>query len=601
MVMSLGTSVFADITTGTDSEGNTIYYEETTGSNDEKIVTYYTNDSGSTKTKVVTTSSDGSTVTTEEYDSEGTTVEKTTVVYTDSKGNVTTTVTDSSGTTTTYTITIDNSTENYTYVAYQIFDGDLSDDGTTLSNITFGTALSATDRTDLISYYSGSDGGSVLDGTDYTQDAAGLAAALADKKIDAAAFAAKVASYTLTEAGTSSYSSTNSNYTISVTDAGYYLVKNTEVPSGNYAYSSYILEVVESVTVSPKNTTVPTPGKTVTETNDSSSDSSTTGNVADYDVGDNVPFTLTAIMSEDYDDYTVYKLTFHDTLSTGLTFNYDVKVYVDETEVLETGKNGTEDVTNYTVNYTSGEAQTDGCTFEVVFTNTNSLYNASGDKITVAANSVIKVTYTAKLTSEAVYGETTNKVKLTYSNNPNETDGSTTGTSEEPVVYVYDFTLTVSKVDDSNNALTGAGFTLYKLDATSGEYKEYNNTYASASTGSSFTFSGLDAGTYKLVETTTPDGYNTAGDIVFVVKAEYGTDGKITGLKVYDSDGTTELTTFTATYSTGVIETTVENNKGSNIPSTGGIGTTIFYVVGAILVLGAGVVLITRKRMGNRA
>ena len=112
-----------------------------------------------------------------------------------------------------------------------------------------------------------------------------------------------------------------------------------------------------------------------------------------------------------------------------------------------------------------------------------------------------------------------------------------------------------------------------------------------------FTWSGLDDGDYKLVETTTPAGYNTIADIVFTITAGH-VDGASPSLSTLSGDVTSGTATFTADVTAGSLTTNVVNQSGATLPETGGIGTTIFYVVGGILVIGAGVVLVTKKRMG---
>ncbi len=184
---------------------------------------------------------------------------------------------------------------------------------------------------------------------------------------------------------------------------------------------------------------------------------------------------------------------------------------------------------------------------------------------------------------------------------------------------VFTYKTVFNKVDSTNKALAGADFTLYKkvngswTDVTplgSGENKPYK-TISDATNGtknSVFTFTGLDDGEYKLSETTTPNGYNTMDDIFFTITAEHETESDnptLTSLKgtQVKEDGTawTGSATFTATSdtATGSLTSDITNYKGSELPTTGGIGTTIFYILGAILVAGAAVVLVARKRSEN--
>ncbi|MCD8084670.1 MAG: isopeptide-forming domain-containing fimbrial protein [Clostridiales bacterium] len=468
-----------------------------------------------------------------------------------------------------YIITINNSTDGYVYTAYQIFAGDLSEDGKILSNVTWGGGIT--------------EEGIAAVKTEYGTDDAAEVAALITTEAKAEEFAEFVGSY-LTS-GTAS-TDAGDTYTITVTGAGYYLIDNTEVPAENGAYTSYILKVVSNVSTDPKSA-IPSSDKTVDDINDSTETEVTTGESADHDIGDNVTFTLSATLPTNYGDYKTYKLIFHDVMESGLTFNNDVVVTVGDTVV---------DPSCYTVS----QSCSDGCTFEVIISDTHALKDTDGNAIAVSATSVITVTYTAELNENCVVGNpgNYNTMHIEYSNNPNwDGDGEgPTGETPDDTVVVFTYKLTANKVDSTGAALAGAGFTLYKYDAESETYVAVGEEVTG---GTSFTWTGLDDGRYKLVETTTPSGYNTMDDLYFTVAAEHAESG-ITSLVIKDADDNVisgEDLSFTATATGGAISTNITNYKGSELPDTGGIGTTIFYVVGGVLVLGAAVLLITRRRM----
>lgn len=361
---------------------------------------------------------------------------------------------------------------------------------------------------------------------------------------------------------------------------GYYLIKDNGPVGDGEAYSLYVVEIVGPTTISPKTGTT-TSEKKVDDKNDSNTteDATSWQDSADYDIGDDVPFQLKATIAADYDNYTVYKLTFHDKEAAGLTFNKDsVKVYVDDEEITT----GFEVVTN----------PSDGDTFDVKFADLKQIGS-------VHANSVITVEYTSKLNEQANIGSRGNEntMHITYSNNPNDEQGGETGKTPDDKVIVFTYKVVVNKVDSKNEPLRGAGFTLYKKNA-SGEYKAIGNEIKGDEM-TTFTWNGLDDGDYKLVETTTPSGYNTIDPIEFTVAAEHDIESDDPQLKSLSGNASSGTITFTADKASGSLTTNVVNNSGSTLPETGGMGTTLFYVIGGILVVVAGVLLVTKRRMSR--
>ena len=231
----------------------------------------------------------------------------------------------------------------------------------------------------------------------------------------------------------------------------------------------------------------------------------------------------------------------------------------------------------------------------------------------------ITVEYNATVNSNALtYDYENNTASLKYSSNPYEDE---TNHTPDKKVYVLDLNLDVLKVDGSNTATTldGAKFKLYRLasDGTTKEFYKWdttNNVVTWVAEANADVFEtdtdgnlkqqvrGLDKGTYYLLETEAPKGYNLLSEAVeVVISAEEGTD-KVTYSATYGGEDATmtngEVNLATAQAEAQPVATgTIENNSGAELPSTGGIGTTIFYVIGAILVLGAGILLVTRRRM----
>ena len=151
-------------------------------------------------------------------------------------------------------------------------------------------------------------------------------------------------------------------------------------------------------------------------------------------------------------------------------------------------------------------------------------------------------------------------------------------------------------MDQDEAPLAGAEFTLTKKLAD-GTTKTV--AVVKSEDGTEFSFNGLDDGEYVLTETQTPAGYNTIDPITFTVTAEHDIISDDPQLTSLSGDAVTGEIAFNASTDNGTLDTTVINQKGSTLPHTGGMGTTVLYVIGGILVIGAGVVLVARKRIGK--
>ena len=471
---------------------------------------------------------------------------------------------------TTYSITINNSAEGHTYEAYQIFTGDLS--GTTLSNIVWGSGISEAGQTAL-----------------------GIAATKAETlktEANAKAFAKEVAPYLATVAGSAS-TVNDGKYVISGLAAGYYLVKDQDgsLTGDNDSYTEYIVKVVSNTTATPKSD-VPTVQKKVKDINNSTDDAMTDWqDSADHDIGDSVPFQLKATLADNVSSYTTYKVVFHDTQSKGLTYNNDAKVYIDNAEK----------TTDFTVTAT---VNADGTTTLTVSCNDVKVLGAGN-------SSVITVEYTATLNTDAVLGSAgnPNEVYLEYSNNPNKSESgeNETGNTPKDVVIVFTYKTIISKVTKNPDydpdvegskeyiPLTGAEFTLEKYNKESNEWEAI--TVVKNNEGTTFTFTGLDDGNYRLTETKTPAGYNSIDPIEFTVTAEHDVLSDSPALTSLSGNATTGELTFTSNTTEGSLSADVVNKSGSTLPETGGIGTTIFYVLGGMLVVCAVVLMVSKKRM----
>lgn len=494
----------------------------------------------------------------------------------------------------TVTVPSDGILKDHIFTAYQVFSG--REENSVLSDVKWGSDIDSTAF--LAALKADTTYGYLF--TDCT-DAAAVAKVLSDNNTNTtlANAVAKLAYANKTGTGTALTSGENT-----LAD-GYYLVVDTTANVGEGgAYNTALLRVVGNININVK-TDAPTVEKKVLEDDKYDQDGGYgTGynDVADYNMGDAVTFHLIGSVP-DMSRYDTYKYIFHDTLSEGLTLNADsIKVYV-ASDKAGTGK---AEISGWT-------KVVDGQSFTVSFAN---LKTVSG----VSQGKYIIVEYTATLNQNAVVGlvGNPNVVYLEYSNKPDQSgsgDTDNTGNTPEDKVIVFTYELDTTKVDGQDNTkkLEGAEFKLKNaagkwaiVDSNSkvtgwSDTEEGGSTLTSDANGL-FKVIGLDDGTYYLKETKAPTGYNLlSSEITVVITAtttngQAWTDGQassaLTKLEV-----TADGKAGTGDTNTGIAGITVANNKGSTLPETGGMGTTIFYVIGAILVIGAGVVLITRKRM----
>ncbi len=465
----------------------------------------------------------------------------------------------------TFTITVNNAKAGHTYEAYQILKGDLSKSEKTLSNVGWGSGIQEDKQTDLESN---------KDAKAYVEKLSGMQSNSSALKAEAQKIASALST---TVAGSVSVTQDNAKTEITGLEPGYYLIKDKDSSlTGDEAYTEYILNIVADTTITPK-TDVPSVEKKVKDTNDTTGDTTGWQDSADYDITDVVPFQLTATLPVNVESYKSYFLKFDDTLSQGLDFN----------EGTVTVKLGDKDVTSFfTTNY-------DAAGKKLTFTCDNILAEGfeakNGDKVVVE--------YNATLNENAVIGSkgNPNKVKLEFSNNPNNGGEGDKGETPEDTVIVFTYKVVINKVDENNKALDGAEFTLYKK--IKGEADKEIKAVISGNKNDVFTFSGLDDGDYVLKETKTPDSYNTAKDIAFTITADHSIVSDAPELKSLSGDKVTGNITLKADKAEGSLSTPVQNFKGSVLPSTGGAGRVAIYVIGAILVVGGGIVLVTKKRV----
>ena len=443
-------------------------------------------------------------------------------------------------TTTTGTITVANPVEGQTYTAYKIFDVVYDD-----QNHYSYTIGSSNPWYDTVNTYAATEG----NGLTLTQVNGGdTYVVTTGNGFSAPDFAAALKKAINGKTG-QTLSGDAGSVTVSGLDLGYYFVA-----SANGALC---------------NLTTTNPTVTIHDKNDMPFEK--TADKTDVEVGQTVNYTVTGKVP-DYTGFTSYTYKVADTMSDGLTFKKDVKVTVGGTDV----------TTACTVTYDANENANSFTVTVPVLDN----------KYTIGAE--IKVTYSATVNEKAIAVVSENKAELTYSNNPTDSESKTTTPPE--IVEVYSSKIVIDKYEagKEDTKLPNAQFVLYKEviseTGSSTLYYKWNETdkkvewvtdmtaatVKTTDDNGAASFDGLDNGDYYLVETKAPDGYNQLTEPHKVTVAGSSTD-------------TTKLTAIAK----------VANSTGAELPSTGGMGTTVFYVLGFALVMGAVVLLVTKKRMSD--
>ena len=511
--------------------------------------------------------------------------------------------------------------KNHDYIAFQIFKGVISSkDNPTLSGVTWGSHITNPD--DFLKKLKdapiiGAQFHSI-DATDAT-DAATVQKVLAviskwhDSDDDSIAFARFVCHYLYSNGAAPDSDIVGGNSSITIPEAGYYLIVDTiNFSNGDYyhAYNSFLLVNVPQAVQTSYNVTInhkvvkPTVEKKVYDNFDNQDGTSTGdfGSSADHAINEKFQFQLIAKLpagrdeGRAYDYYDKYTVCFNDTLSEGITYDG-----LDSVVIESNGKpyDITNDSSKYDIDISNLKSQN---SFVVKIHDVkNCVANLNDD-------ATITVTYTAHLNDKAYVniadGSTSNinKVYLTYSNNPKD-ESSIGKTPESTPVYVYTYQLNNTKYhddDNPNNVLAGAGFRLYSDEACHDEDEiklkmndddTYSRDFSTEGKGvemisgqdGQFNVKGLDAGTYYLKETKTPDGYSACKVIPVTIKADHSRNDQV---NLEGSNLTNDIVNIKA--------------GGITLPSTGGIGTTLFYVVGGGLMVAAIVLLVTKKRMENK-
>ena len=502
---------------------------------------------------------------------------------------------------------------HHTYSAFQIFKGDVEGNNIKdfkISNVDWGSNI-INNSDDFLNKLREADYiGPLFTNAKSAQEVLAVISQWHDSDDYSIAFARFVCHYLYSNDANPTYvvRAGSNALTIPEAKAGYYLFVDTTDFSKDdsyHSYNSFLLMVTKgnwNVPITPK-AEKPTVEKKVYDNPDGTSTGGF-GSSADHAINEKFQFQLTATLPDStnraYVYYDKYSVIFHDTLSNGITYDKD-----DELDSVVIKSNGNTynitDSSKYTIDTTDLESQNSF----VVNIDVKACAKDAGFDLNDGAT--ITVTYTAHLNDKAYVntagGSTNNinKVYLTYSNNPKD-ESSIGKTPESTPVYVYTYQLNNTKHQDTEKgpALEGACFRLYSDEACTDQsevqlYQKDGFYYPikdvlgkeavemkSAANGT-FNVKGLDAGTYYLKEITPPDGYSACKVIPVTIKADHSRNDQV---NLEGSNLTNDIVNIKA--------------GGITLPSTGGIGTTLFYVVGGGLMVAAIVLLVTKKRMENK-
>ncbi|MCI9470971.1 MAG: LPXTG cell wall anchor domain-containing protein [Lachnospiraceae bacterium] len=546
-------------------------------------------------------------------------------------------------------VTINNPVKGHTYTAYQILSGVVAS-GNELTRLDWGTGITDNGKATLKEKLGLEKGATVAQ---VAVKLAGISSNSTDMDE-----VAQILGDNVTTIGTPLTAGEGGSVAATVAQ-GYYVILDSitgDAPEGS-TISKYMVQVVGDVAINTKAQQT-TSQKTVSDAN------SATAKFTEANIGKEKTFYLLATLPEDYTAYTAFYMNFRDTMHhmdfvslTGVTVKRNVssndgadgkKVYDPSTgDVVATinAQDGNDAINGYKLTAPAAPGEN-----EVTNTVSNNLSVEIKDLKQIVADAkagdCVIVEYKAKLNSTAlVNAANVNEFDLVFSNDPNSTvkpggpndnPNIPTGVTPKDQADLYTTEIELLKVDGTTgDILTGAEFTLSGNTnnvviktatvftvSENGEYwKLKNGTYtkddpathdadryestktkyaptvttevvgtptktdikAEVGADGKVTFTGLGEGTYTLIESKVPAGYNKMDDKTF--KITFDVSSK----------------TFSVSEGLGSLVATIENFSGSTLPSTGGIGTTIFYIIGGILVIGAAILLVTKKRMSKEA
>lgn len=505
-----------------------------------------------------------------------------------------------------------NDGATHTYEVYQIFTGDVTvikdeenkTESTILTNVKWGTNAA-------------NNGAAVVAGADVPEEV--LTEIMAAKGSNQEKLAVITKYVSLTSTPVDSFNSTkDANGVSKPLVPGYYLVKDKDdTLDGKYgAYSTMMVQVLESNIEINAKSEYPSVDKQVQDEQGDAELGNTNGwgESADHALFEEFDFRLVATLpaNKAYDDYEKYAIKFTDTMSDGVTFVAIKSVMVNGTEIA-----AGEGDNQYQATATAGQK---GGSWTLTIPDLKAIGKETDNPLNISGGVTIEVIYTAYLNENAqVFNdsatktENENSVYLEYSNNPNAE-----GMGKTPEDHVWLFTYVVNNTKYQNdvkegNELANAGFTLYvdlgnnqkqavplmKKTGVDGTYYVFDGNVDKIPTGyelvpkyemitgddGKFNIVGLDHGSYILEETTTPAGFNALDPFKFSVSATHAeaTNGNSASMTLSDNSKET-------------MNNSIVNKSGAQLPETGGIGTTIFYVLGGMMFVGAALILVVRRK-----
>lgn len=546
---------------------------------------------------------------------------------------------------------VSGDTATRSYKAYPIITGTLAEDGATLTALSWASGVSVSDLATALTSFDTAHSTSYFAGFTSSSTPDDLATKLGSVPTNLYEDLAKVfnTSGVITGSGTTlSENAGGTGYEATGLTDGWYLVKDETSTLTNTARSANILAVKGSTAITPKYS-LPTLDKVIIDSGEKEVNSASIGDTVTYNIKTKVP---------DMTGYTKYFFVVDDTLSKGLTYNGDLSITYGSGNVLTLDSDGA-GMTNTGDYYVTPSAYSEstGTTIKVVF---EDFYNKFKS---ITPGTDIIISYTATLNNKAVInGEgNPNSAQLTYSNDPNETatpdpskpdepgSGAPVGQTPPDTVKTFTTSIVINKFESGapTTKLAGVKFRIsgtglksvqndtglyvknasaspayyllkdgtYTSEAPTGDSahdavyasttEKYEYTETSAITGNpvkvdtygetdatgALTFSGLDAGTYIITEVEAKDGYNLLEAPITVVITDTFDQSAKTCTYSYAKDGALAV-------SSNQID--VANAKGATLPSTGGIGTKLFYLFGGLLVAGSVVFLVTKRRMNTR-